>query len=200
MSLSPASLQSRWMRLQFVTAESSAILRPPSRHPSPMSRRTFNALNRSRVRVSPAESPPNSTPAAPRQHKPHDQAASVLICVPASRHRAFSTDRRTHCRPPAALHFRLNPERSARGAVIRSPFSSLSPTHTLHPAYHHLSLIQQQSTSPAPLTGPVQLPHPNSRTINSHPDRNVRPLLAQQKGSTTVGATLYFPCNKKRRR
>ena len=134
MSLSPASLLSRWKRFQL---QSRRPFFTPDTSTRPLkSRRTFNALNGVAVRVSPEDL--LLAPLQPHlwQHKPHDQVTSVLICGPASHLPSAPNQQRTQPQSPAALHYRLNPERSALGAVIRPRFTA-------------------PASSPVPLTGPV---------------------------------------------
>ena len=82
MSWTPASLLSRWKRFQSLSRR-PFFARDTNTRPF-KSRRTFNALNRVAVRVSLAD--PRLTPLQPHpwQHKPHDQATSVLIYDPVS--------------------------------------------------------------------------------------------------------------------
>ena len=88
------------------------------------SRRTFNALNKSSVRVLIAGSPLSATPASPRQRKPHDWVRRSLL-------RPIKSDPVRHKWTPrslgevlAVLHSRLNPERNSIWSVIRPRFTS----------------------------------------------------------------------------
>ena len=96
-SLSPASLLSRWKRFQLLSRR-PFFARDTSSCPI-KSRRTFNELNRSLVRVLAADGPLSATSAVPRQYKPHDQVSSVLICCPVSRRQSLLGCPRQHSIP-----------------------------------------------------------------------------------------------------
>ena len=188
MSLSPASLQSRWKRLQFVTAESSAILRPPSRHPSPMSRRTFNALNGSRVRVSPAESPPNSTPATSRQHKPHDQLLDTHIPVQLVKLLSSLHPTTTHSTPqtrhPTPILHTAQDHSSSPNESPAQPTRTRQNTNATPPTHHKIHL-------PTNL-GPFSPAH-QSRHLTPGPFLSTQPMIRSGRLRYSSNASFASP-------
>ena len=111
--------------------------------------RTFNALNRSRVRVLVADGPLSATSAAPQHHKPHDQVdrylfvAQCVVAKPSQQNTVFTSC--SHSSTPIPTQTRTNRRWSSDSSAIRllsahilyqaqkrGPTQSRTPLTSLH--------------------------------------------------------------------
>ena len=127
------------------------------------SRRTFNALNRSRVRVLVAEGPLSATSAASRQHKAHDWVDRYLF-VPQRVATSASNGRRVQLARSlqhSILHSNPNEAPSKQLFVRVSPSDSQPPN--LHPSNNHRRTPPQQNLGSTTRTiNPLATqPHPH---------------------------------------
>jgi hypothetical protein len=129
-SLSPASLHGPCKRLHSIgrPADSPVMSRRPVFAPDTLTRpfkswRTFNALNRSCVRVLVADGPLSATSAAPQHHKPHDQVdrylfvAQCVVAKPSQQNTVFTSC--SHSSTPIPTQTRTNRRWSSDSSAIR---------------------------------------------------------------------------------